>query len=224
MKTTELFARSAAPKELDLKLRSSSRGGKAVDQLFLIQETSDPFSKISEAIAVGDNQWIVARIDGEEKSRPKTFEEARGDARAQYISEKATEALKAAAADDLTKIKTLLSAGKTFAEAAKDVGIPETRPFTAIISTYRPDGASEPQNLFEAARNVEPGTLADVITESDRAFILHVAKREVVKSADAATRIDSEVASLTRKNETIAFTAWIAERTETAKVEQLYKR
>ena len=81
MKTTELFARSAAPKELDLKLRSSSRGGKAVDQLFLIQETSDPFSKISEAIAVGDNQWIVARIDGEEKSRAKTFEEARGDAR-----------------------------------------------------------------------------------------------------------------------------------------------
>ena len=224
VKTTELFARSAAPKELDVKLRSSSRGGKAVDQLFLIQETSDPFSKISEAIAVGDNQWIVARIDGEEKSRPKTFEEARGDARAQYISEKATEALKAAAADDLTKIKTLLSAGKTFAEAAKEAGIPETRLFSAIISTYRPDGASEPQNLFEAARNVEPGTLADVITESDRAFILHVAKREVVKAADAATRIDSEVASLTRKNETIAFTAWIAARTETAKVEQLYKR
>ncbi len=224
VKTTELFARSAAPKELDVKLRSSSRGGKAVDQLFLIQETSDPFSKISEAIAVGDNQWIVARIDSEEKSRAKTFEEARGDARAQYISEKATEALKAAAADDLTKIKTLLSAGKTFAEAAKDAGIPETRPFTAILSTYRPDGANEPQNLFEAARNVEPGTLADVITESDRAFILHVAKREVVKSADAATRIDSEVASLTRKNETIAFTAWIAARTETAKVEQLYKR
>ena len=224
VKTTELFARSAAPQELDVKLRSSSRGGKVVDQLFLIQETSDPFSKISEAIAVGDNQWIVARIDGEEKSRAKTFEEARGDARAQYISEKATEALKAAAADDLTKIKTLLSAGKTFAEAAKEAGIPETRPFTAIISTYRPDGASEPQNLFEAARNVEPGTLADVITESDRAFILHVAKREVVKSADAATRIDSEVTSLTQKNETIAFAAWIAARTEAAKVEQLYKR
>ncbi len=224
VKTTELFARSAAPQELDVKLRSSSRGGKVVDQLFLIQETSDPFSKISEAIAVGDNQWIVARIDGEEKSRAKTFEEARGDARAQYISEKATEALKAAAADDLTKIKTLLSAGKTFAEAAKEVGIPETRPFTAIISTYRPDGASEPQNLFEAARNVETGTLADVITESDRAFILHVAKREVVKAADAATRVGSEVTSLTQKNETIAFAAWIAARTEAAKVEQLYKR
>ncbi len=224
VKTTELFAKTTPPKDLDVNLRSSSRGGKAVDQIFLIQETSDPFSKISEAIAVGDNQWLVARIDGEEKSRPKTYEEARADARAQYILEKATEALKAAANEDITKIKTLLSAGKTFADAAKEAGIPETRAFTAILSTYRPDGASEPQNLFEASRNIEPGTLADVITESDRAFILHVAKREVVKAADATTRIDSEVASSTRKNETIAFTSWMAARTEAAKVEQLYKR
>jgi hypothetical protein len=58
VKTTELFARSAAPKDLDVKMRSSSRGGNAVDQLFLIKETSDPFSKISEAIAIGENQWI----------------------------------------------------------------------------------------------------------------------------------------------------------------------
>ena len=224
VKTSELFARSAAPQDLDAKLRSSSRGGKAVDQLFLIQETTDPFSKISEAIAIGENQWLVARIDGEEKSRPKTYEEARADARAQYISEKATEALKTAANDHLVKIKTLVSAGKTFAEAAKEIGITETRPFTAIISTYRPDGANEPQNLFEAARNVDPGSLAEVIIESDRAFILHVAKREVIKSADAATRTDSEVTSLTKKNETIAFTSWIAARTEAAKVEQLYKR
>lgn len=224
VKTTEFFARSAAPKDLDVNLRSSSRGGKAVDQLFQIQETSDPFSKISEAIAIGDNQWLIARIDGEEKSRPKTYEEARAEARAQFISEKAIEAMKTAASEALTKIKTLLSAGKSFADAAKEAGIPETHAFTAVLSTYRPEGATEPQNLFEAARNIEPGTLADVIIESDRAFILYVAKREVVKAADAATRIDSEVATSIRQNETIAFSSWLAARTDAAKVEQLYKR
>ena len=223
VKTTELFARGAAPKDLDINLRSSSRGGKAVDQLFLIQETADPFSKISEAIAIGENQWIVARIDGEEKSRPKTYEEARADARAQYISEKATEAMKTAANEAATKIKTSLATGKSFAEAAKEAGIPETKSFTAITSTYRPDGATEPQNLFAASRNIDPGTIADVITESERTFILHVAKREVVKAADAATRIDSEVTARTTENETIAFMSWIAARTEAAKVEQLYK-
>ena len=223
VKTSDLFTRTSPPKDLDISIRSSSRGGKAVDPLFQMDQTSDSFSKISEAIAVGENQWVVARIDGEEKSRPKTYEEARAEARAQYISEKAAEALKAAANEAIAKIKTLLTAGKSFADAAKEAGIAETKTFNAIVSSYRPDGATEPQNLFEATRNIDPSTVADAITESERAFILYVAKREVVKDANA-TRLDSEVTSRTTENETIAFTSWIAARTEEAKVEELYKR
>ena len=223
VKTSDFFTSAAPPKELDLTIRSSSRGGKVVDPLFKMQETSDSFSKISEAIPVGENQWVVAHIDGEEKSRPKTYEEARADARAQYISEKGAEAMKTAANAAITTIKTSLTAGKTFAEAAKEAGITETKGFNAILSTYRPDGATEPQNLFEAARNIDPGSVADAITESERAFILYVAKREVVKDTNS-TRIDSEVTSNTSGNETIAFASWIAARTEDAKVEELYKR
>jgi hypothetical protein len=224
IKTSELFPRSASPKDLDVNLRSSSRGGKAVDQLFLIKETSDPFSKISEAVAVGENQWVVARLDGEEKSRPKTYEEARADARAQYISEKAAESMKTAANEAITKIKTSLTAGKSFAEAAKDAGIAETKAFSSITSTYKPDGANEPANLFEAARNVDAGSIAEAIIEADRAFILHVAKREVVKEPNAAARIDNEVISRANENEIAAFTSWITARTAAAKVEQLYKK
>lgn len=223
VKTTELFARTDSPADLDVDLRSSSRGGKAIDELFRIQETADPFSKISEAIAVGENQWIVARLDGEEPSRAKTYEEARDEARAQYISEKAVDALKVAAEEAVTKIQTLMSADKSFAEAAAEAGIPGTKEFTAITSTYRPDGASEPQNLFEATRNVDPGSIAEVIIESDRAFIVHVAKREVVKEENIAARIESEVTSRANQNETIAFVSWITAQTEAAQVEQLYK-
>jgi len=225
VKTTELFAQATPPKEIDVNLRASSRGGKAVEELFKIQVTTDAFSKISEPIAVGENQWLIARMDGEEKSRPKTFDEARADARAQYISEKASEALKTAANEAVTKIKTLLTGGKTFAEAAKEAGITtEIHPFKDIISTSRPDGANEPQNLFTAAKAVDPGTVAAVITASDRAFILYVAKREVVKEADAAKRLDSEVTARTNENETIAFMSWMNARIEAAKVEQLYKQ
>lgn len=224
IKTTEFFALTATPKDLDMNLRSSSRGGKAVDQLFQMQETSEPFSKISEAIAVGENQWIVARLDGEEKSRAKTYEEAREEARAQYISEKAAEAMKTAANEAVTKIKTLIGAGKSFAEAAKEAGIPETKAFNAINSSYQPNGANEPQNLFEASRNVDPGAIAEVITEKERAFVLLVTKREILKSADAADRLDSAVSQNTRRNEFNAFSSWITERVEAAKVEQLYKQ
>ncbi len=224
VKTTGLFAQATPPAELALMLRSSSRGGKAVDELFRIEPTSDPVSKLSQPIAVGENQWLVARLDGEEKSRPKTYEEAKDEARAQYIAEKAAEALKTAANEAAAKIKEALAAGKSFADAAKEAGIQETREFTKVTADYRPDAASEPKNLFESARNVDPGSLGEVITEADRAFIVHVASREVEKTQVTAAKLDSEVASGTRQNELYGFMGWIADRVEAAKVEQLYKQ
>ena len=93
--------------------------------------------------------------------------------------------MKTAATEAVEKIKASLAAGKSFAEAAKEAGITETKAFTKVTSTYRPDAATEPKNLFEATRNVDPGSLADLITEADRTFIVHVAKREVVKEENA---------------------------------------
>ncbi len=224
VKTSELFSAKTPPKELDVTLRASSRGGKVVDELFKIEPTTDPISKLSQPIAIGENQWLVARLDGEEKSRPKTFEEAKEEARDQYINEKATEAMKKAAEDAVTKIKEGLAAGKSFADAAKEAGIAETKTFTKVTTSYRPDAAAEPKNLFEATRNVDPGSLAEVVTETDRAFVIHVAKREVVKEEDAATRIDAEVKSRASENELYAFNGWLADRIEAANVEQLYRK
>lgn len=222
VKTSELFSRTKPPKDLDINLRASSRGGKAVDELFRIEPTSDPVSKISQPIAIGENQWLVARLDGEEKARAKTFEEAKDEARDQYIQEKAAEAMKKAAEEALGKIKTALGSGKSFADAAKEAGITETKAFEKVNSAYRPDAATEPRNLFESARNVDPGSLAEIITEADRAFIVLVAKREVVKQETAS--IDAQVKATGSRNELSAFTDWMASRIEAAKVEQLYKQ
>jgi len=221
VKTSELFPVSTPPADLAVSLRASSTGGTAVESLFKIEPTADPASKISPALPVGENQWLVARVDVEEKSRAKTYEEARADARAQYISEKAAEALKAAADVAVVKIKESLAAGKSFAEAAKEAGITEVTTSQNITSASRPDGATEPQNLFEITRNVDPGALADVVTESDRAFVVYVAKREVVKEENAAARLDSEVASQTSANETAAFLSWLNARTEAANVQEI---
>jgi len=223
VKTTELFTQGAPPKELDLSIRASSRGGKLVEDLFKIQETADPLSKISEAIAVGENQWAVARLDVDEKSRTKTYEEARNDARAQYISEKATEALKTAATEAITKIKAAMGTGKSFADAAKEAGISEVKEFSKFTSTSRSDTATQPQNLFELCRNLDPGSIAEPVMESDRAFILHVAKREVVKDANAAASIDAEVNQFSTQVEYRAFDSWLNARIDAAKVEALYK-
>jgi len=224
IKTTDFFTLADAPSDLAINVRASSRGGKAVDELFHIRETSDPISKFHQPIAVGENQWLIARLDGEEKAREKTFGEARAEARARYIAEKAAADLKAAAEAASTKIKTALADGKAFAEAAKDAELTGIKAVTNLTSTYKVDGASEPQNLFKAASNVDPGGMADVIIESDRAFVLHIVKREVVKDPGNAASVDSAVASAATQNEMLVFDSWLASHVEDAKVEQLYKK
>ncbi|HSP43415.1 MAG TPA: peptidyl-prolyl cis-trans isomerase [Luteolibacter sp.] len=221
---TELFTQSAPPEALDVNLRSSSRGGKAIDELFRIVPTSDPVSKISQPIAIGENQWLVARLDEEEPSRPKTFEEAKDEARDRYINEKATETMRAAADTAVEKIKEGLAAGQSFADAAKAAGIENTGEFTKVTSSYRPDPATEPRNLFDATRYVDPGSLAEIVVEADRAFVIHVASREVEKNPEAATRIDGELARAANTYETTAFIGWLAERAEAADVQRLYRR
>lgn len=224
VKTTELFAQATPPKDLDIKLRASSQGGKAADELFRISPTSDPLSSFTQPIAIGENQWLIARLDGQEEARNKTFEEARAEAKDRYIQEKAAEAMKTAANEALEKIKAGITAGKSFADAAKEAGITETKEITKVGSSYRADAATEPRNLFEATSNVDPGGFAEIITESDRAFIVHVTKREVVKEENAALRLETEVNSNTSNNEMAAFIDWMSARIEAAKVEELFKQ
>lgn len=224
VKTTELFPLSTPPADLNIDLRSSSQGGKAVDLLFRMTAGKDAVSRVSEPIAIGEGQWLVARIDGEEASRVKTYAEARADARAQYILEKGVEALKAAAADASTKIKEGLAAKKSFADAAKDAGINEVKTVANVTRSYRADALSEPQSLFEEARATDPGALTNTIVESDRAFIVHVVKREVVKEENAAARLDAEVSNSAAGNAFAAFHSWLAAETEAAKVEDLYAK
>lgn len=226
VQTTALFAQDKAPKELDLKLRSSSLNGKVVDELFQIVATADPLSKITQPIAVGENQWLIARLDGEEKPRPKTFDEARDEARTQFVKEKAAEALNKAATDAMEKIKASLAAGKSFSESAKGAGIAAShvKEFKKIKSSSEIDAANQPRQLFQSASNVDPGALADLITEPARAYIVYVASREVEKDPKAADSLKMQIQSSAMQNEMLAFTSWLKERTEAAKVESLIKR
>ena len=223
VKTTDLFTAKTPPSELDLSIRASSQGGKAVDQLFQIHPTEDPVSKFTLPIPVGDGQWLIARMDGEEKVREQTFAEARAEARAKLIEEKATAAMKTAAEDALKKIKEAVAGGKPFAEAAKEAGMVESKSITDLTSARRPDAATEPANLFQSASTVDPGAFADVIAESERAFVVQVVKREVTKDPNAETALNSEVTMANNSNETLVFDAWLAAKVEDAKVDQLYK-
>jgi len=224
VKVTEFFPESDPPADLRAPLRQASRGETVVSELFRMITTADPFSKISHALPVGDSAWIVARLDEAEPSRVKTFEEAQDEARALYIEDQAVEAMAEAAESAIEKIRDAMAEGKSFVEAAAAAGREQVHVFENIGNAHQADPTNEPQGLFEAARIITPGTVADVVTEGDRAFILYVEKRELVKSEDIPQRIDTQIAQTTRANESTAFIAWLRARTQAADVRQLYRR
>ncbi|MGD9420181.1 MAG: SurA N-terminal domain-containing protein [Verrucomicrobiota bacterium JB025] len=221
--TTELFPYSAPPEELDVNLRSSSSNGRAVDELFKIEITSDPISKISQPIAIGENQWLVAVLEEKQPSRPKTFEEAKIEAREQYIDEKAAEAMKTAAEEAIATIEKSMADGMSFSEAAKQAGIAETKQIDKVSSTYSPNPVDEPRTLFQATRFTDPGKIADPITEADRTFIAFVKSREVVKQENAEARVDSAAERAAQANQFTAFVGWLAAEQEKASVQRLFQ-
>lgn len=222
LKTTELFALADAPEELKAALRASSTEGTAADELFRMVITSDPLSKISPAIAIGENEWLIARLDETEKVRAQTYEEARDDARARLIAEQASAALKKATEEAAEKIKTSLAAGKSFADAAKEAGITEeTVSLLEVTAGYQGDTTKIPSTLFDAAKYTDPGALTEPVIESNRAFIIHVVKREIVKQENAETALETDFKRAEDATRIAAFNSWLAARTEAANVEFL---
>lgn len=224
VKTSDLFPLSSPPKDLDVSLRSSSQGGKAVNELFLITPTDDELSKISQPIAIGENQWLVARLEEVVKPREKTYEEAKDEARLQYVKSKAAEAMKKKAEEAVEAIRKAIAEGKSFADAATEAGLENVKSVEKVASTHQPDPATEPSNLFEAGRYVTPGQMADVIIQDDRAFVYFVKSREVVKDPDPETMINNQIRNGASTNLYTAFTDWLTNRQDLANVEQLYRQ
>lgn len=225
LKTSELFAAAEPPADLKVPLRSSSSQGTAADELFRMQVTTDPFSKISPAIAIGENEWLIARLEETEESRIQTYDEARADARARLISEQAAAALKKAAEDAIETIKASLAVGKTFAEAATAAGSTnEAVSLPEVTAGYQGDTTKVPATLFNDAKYTDAGDLSDPVLEADRAFIIHIAKREVLKSESTEANVDTQLSQAAESNKVAAFTSWLNSRYESADIQQLYRR
>lgn len=222
VKTTELFDSSNPPKELDLKLRSNTRGGNAVQQLFRITTTSDPLSKFSQPMAVGEGQWLVARLDERVPSETMTYEQASDQVREQYINEKAAEALKKAMDEAVANIATALKEGKSFTDASVDAGLTKVEPFADTGPTSRPANLIFPNNLFQLARAINPGKISETIVQGDYAYLIYVAKREIDEGVNSKEALANQLRISADQNAMHTFADWLKLQTEGANVERLY--
>ncbi len=225
VKTTELLSPQELPEDLKTSLRASSSEGTVADELFQQTVTDDPFSKLSPAFAIGENQWLVAKIDGIEASRTMTFDEAKNDASARLLAEKSRTALREKAQESMEKMKAAIADGKTFSEAAlaADIQTPITT-LSEITSSFQPDPETAPEGLFKSLQYVSPGEIADPIIERERAFIALVESREVIKSEEITKAIETQIENSAERNQIAIFSSWLAARAEASDIQQLYRQ
>ncbi len=218
LRSTEFFTETTVPEEmLALNLRKTTKTLTQI--LFTLKVTTDPVSKFTDSVAIGEADWMIARLDAEEASRDKTFEEAKEEVAKQWIDEKAREALKVASEAAKTKIEEAVKAGKSFADAAKEAGY-ETKSVSALARGEEPTGHSNAPALFTAAQYVSPGSLTDIITTDDGAMLAIVDKREIVKDPNFDSMLMGGVSQYQNQMRVLSFQAWLAQQNANATVSQ----
>lgn len=208
---TDWFTRDEVPADLQLQPRGTSVGVGVTQLLFDLRTGPDPLAPFTKAVAVGEDQWFIARLDEVEESRVKTFEEAEEELRADYIDEKADEKLDEFVTGKIAALKEKLEAGEGYAEAAEalELEVKDLRSFTVSESL---DNEFEARAIFQASATTNPGELADPLYQEDRAVIIYVEDRTIVKDDNRGQQVDNYLSNLGRQNENAAFAAWIDQR------------
>ena len=180
-------------------------------------------TRFTDALPIADGAFLVARLDEEEAVRAKTFDEAKEEVRADFIAKASGEALKKDADEKAAKIREGLAAGKSFTDLAKELGL-EPKAHGPFKATDKLDGEADVSTLFQTAALVDPGALADPVLQPDGSLFVFVEKRELVKDPARADRVQSALRNLGQTQERQAFSAWLTDRLDATKVEQITTR
>ncbi|GAA5482472.1 hypothetical protein [Haloferula sargassicola] len=217
LQTTDWVTRNTLPDDLKTPTRGISSSKTISDELFDLTLGPDPLDPFPLPLPVGDNQWFIGRLDALEESREKTFEEAKEEVTKRYVAEKADEAAKKEVEEKLAAMKKDVEAGKTFAEAAQAQGLEAKSIGPFAVSEPVPEEPAARQVFMQAA-TTPPGEFSDPLYLEDRALILHVTERQIVKDDNRGTQIDNYASRLETQNENAAFSAWLRDRIQEAGV------
>lgn len=218
--TTGMFARTAVPPELSMNLRSSSNPRPVADLIFNLKLGGEPMTRFTDALLIPDGGYLIARLDEEEPVREKTFEEAKEEVRTDFIAKASGEALKKDADEKAAKIREALAAGKSFTDIAKELGL-EPKAHGPFKATDKLEGEADVTTLFQTASLVDPGSLADPVLRPDGSLFVFVEKREIVEDPARAARVQAATENMGRSLQRDAFSAWIKDKFDSTRIEQL---
>lgn len=160
-----------------------------------------------EIVQVGQDGYAVIEVAAVEAGRPMTFEEAQADLRAELIAQKRDAALRQAAEEDISAIRSALAEGQTFAQAAKAAGIkPETM---SGLSPLDRDLDATQRGIAVSAVDLPAGTLGDFNPVPPGGFAVYVAARGQTDEATAAEQLPTIENGILEGKEMLLFAQWL---------------
>jgi len=161
-----------------------------------------------EIVQVGETGYAVIEVAAVEAARAQTFDEARADLRADLIAGKRDAALRESSASALAGMRTALSGGKTFAEAAKQAGLKPEK--VEGLSVFDPDLEVPKRQLAAAALDLPAGTLGDFVPSPDGGFAVFVEERGATDEKTAAEQRPRIESGILEGKEMLLMAQWLA--------------
>ena len=152
---------------------------------------------LSEILGIGDENWLLYRIDEAVEPVEKTFEEAKEDAKSDLIQERAEEQLKEAIESAREAVAKALTDGTSLADAAKAQNLKLTEHLNVTPGATLP-GESNSQDVYRLATQTKTGEVsrAEILPPTrTSALFVFVKEREFVESDQNKAGLDRAVST-----------------------------
>ncbi len=185
---SELFSEKNVPE--DLQLLNSKDGQSIAELIFRIKISDSLKYRIPAPIKLEGNGYFYVRFDEEVNPQTKSYEEAKELAKADYIQEKAREAMLADAESIKEKLTKSIAGGATAEEAAKIHNLEATARTGMKFENLGKDenGSVTPTEyaIFENGTITDPNAFSEKnVEEQNQIILVYLQKREVENTAEA---------------------------------------
>ena len=216
IKKSEFFSKTDPPKELSGVI-DSLQIGKISDAAFELPEDGDSDEQLSDPYRTSDG-WFLIRLDEVEESLPLTFEKAKVQVTVDLKKKMAREQMIKEANELFGQLTEKIEAGKSFAEAAKELE-KEVAEVTGLTEGQTFNFGQRSQKLpdppeFIATQYTNPGKLSPIYfspseEEATQAQIIFVEKRELAKKDEFDTDFGTLYDSITSSIRFVALSNWL---------------
>lgn len=199
----EPFARNAPPELLKDQ-------AEALEGLF---SGSFQSGRTSVPVETAEGTYLVFHFNRPVAPAPLTIEEATPAIREALLGIESNRAVNDAASAALAKLNEAVKGGKTFAEAAKALGL-KTETVTAFSSNEPPSGIADAGVLLAAVKDLGEKETSGVLERPAAAgyLVAHVDKIEIYKDEQAEAKRSALLARIDNQTQRSLFTAWFNQR------------